>query len=118
MCVPATVIPGKKQGSWSRLDSLLYSRKSALYTNFSIPTSGIPIFLDIQWYQPGFLVARFLVVRGAHHALLTLLGPQSRFGDKLLIIRVFCPHIWECGSKGVNTSIETAAIVTITGGHS
>ena len=24
---------------------------------------------------------------------LTLLGPQSRFGDKLLIIRAFCPHI-------------------------
>ena len=32
---------------------------------------------------------------------LTLLGPQSRFGDKLLIIRVNCPHIWECGAKGV-----------------
>ena len=33
---------------------------------------------------------------------LTLLGPQYRFGDKLLIFRVFCPHIWECGSKRVN----------------
>ena len=33
---------------------------------------------------------------------LTLLGPQSRFGDKLLIIRVLCPHEWECGAKGVN----------------
>ena len=33
---------------------------------------------------------------------LTLLGPQSRFGGKLLIIRVNCPHIWECGAKGVN----------------
>ena len=32
---------------------------------------------------------------------LTLLGPQSRFGDKLLIVRGFCPHIWECGSKRV-----------------
>ena len=32
---------------------------------------------------------------------LALLGPQSRFGDKLLITRVFCPHIWECGSKKV-----------------
>ena len=33
---------------------------------------------------------------------LTLLGPQSRFGDKLLKFRVFCPHIWECGAKGDN----------------
>ena len=32
---------------------------------------------------------------------LTLLGPQSRFGDKVLTSRVFCPHIWECGSKRV-----------------
>ena len=32
---------------------------------------------------------------------LTLLGPQSRFGGKLVIIRVLCPHIWECGAKGV-----------------
>ena len=24
--------------------------------------------------------------------LLTLLGPQSRFGDKLLVIRVVCPQ--------------------------
>ena len=32
---------------------------------------------------------------------LTLLGPRSHFGDKLLIIRVFCPHMWECGSKRV-----------------
>ena len=32
---------------------------------------------------------------------LTLLGLQSRFGDKILIIRVFCPHLWECGAKGV-----------------
>ena len=31
-----------------------------------------------------------------------LLGPQSRFGDKLLTIRVLCPHIWECGAKRVN----------------
>ena len=31
----------------------------------------------------------------------TLLGPQSRFGDTLLIIRVLCPHIWDCGAKGV-----------------
>ena len=34
--------------------------------------------------------------------LITLLGPQSRFGDKLLTIRVCCPHIWKCGSKRVN----------------
>ena len=32
-----------------------------------------------------------------------ILGPQSRFGDKLLIIRGLCPHIWECGSKRVKT---------------
>ena len=30
------------------------------------------------------------------YCALTLLGPQSRFGDKLLTIRVFCPHLWEC----------------------
>ena len=34
--------------------------------------------------------------------VLTPLGPQSRFGDKLLIIRVLCPNIWECGVKWVN----------------
>ena len=33
---------------------------------------------------------------------LTLVGPQSRFGGKLLIIRVICPHVWECGAKGVD----------------
>ena len=38
--------------------------------------------------------------------LLTLLGPQSRFGDRLLIIRVLCPHIWQCGAKGVNKAIH------------
>ena len=32
--------------------------------------------------------------------MLTLLGPQSRFGDKLFIVRVNCPHIWDCGAKG------------------
>ena len=32
---------------------------------------------------------------------LTPLEPQSRFGDKLLIFRVVCPHIWEWGSKRV-----------------
>ena len=35
---------------------------------------------------------------------LCLLGPESRFGDKLLLFRVFCPHIWECGSKRVNVN--------------
>ena len=35
---------------------------------------------------------------------LTLLGPQSRFGDKLLILRVVCPHIREWGSKRVNAA--------------
>ena len=37
---------------------------------------------------------------------LTLLGPQSRFGDKLLMFRVNCPQIWECGSKRVKGKIE------------
>ena len=32
---------------------------------------------------------------------LTLLGPQSRFGGKLRVIRVLCPHIWECGANEV-----------------
>ena len=41
---------------------------------------------------------------------LTLLGPQSRFGDKLLIIRVLCPHIWECGAKGVKEGKKTPAV--------
>ena len=43
--------------------------------------------------------------------LLTLLGPQSRFGDKLLIFRVNCPHIWECGSKRVNASYREVAVI-------
>ena len=30
-----------------------------------------------------------------------ILVPRPRFGDKLLIIRVCCPHLWECGSKRV-----------------
>ena len=38
---------------------------------------------------------------GPGYCLLTFLGPQSRFGDKLLIIRLVYPHIWECGSKRV-----------------
>ena len=43
------------------------------------------------------------ILRAPSGPLLTLLGPQSRFGDKLLIIRVPCPHIWECGAKGVKS---------------
>ena len=38
------------------------------------------------------------------------LGPQSRFGDKLLIIKVFCPHIWECGSKRVKRMLNWKAV--------
>ena len=38
------------------------------------------------------------------HPPLSLLGPQSRFGDKLLISRVICPHIWKCGAKRVNAA--------------
>ena len=37
---------------------------------------------------------------------LTLLGPQSRFGDKLLIFGVNCPRIWECGSKRVKVEAQ------------
>ena len=49
-----------------------------------------------------------LAARPSHDGivLLTLLGPQSRFGDKLLVIRVFCPHIWECGSKRAHPRVE------------
>ena len=50
-------------------------------------------------YRPlfrfSFFVFFFTLLR------LTLLGPQSRFWDKTLIIRVLCPHIWECGAEGV-----------------
>ena len=35
------------------------------------------------------------------HAHFTLLELQSRFGDELLVIRVFCPHMWECSAKRV-----------------
>ena len=41
---------------------------------------------------------RHPVVISSPPPLLTLLGPQSRFGDKLLIIRVLCPHIYIYGS--------------------
>ena len=34
---------------------------------------------------------------------LTLLGPQSHFGDKLLGIGLVCPEKRDCGSKRVNT---------------
>ena len=34
-------------------------------------------------------------------ASVTLLGPQSRFGDKPVIVRELCPQIWECGAKRV-----------------
>ena len=43
--------------------------------------------------------------------LLTLLEPQSRFGGKLLTIKVFCPHIWECGAKGVKVLVESHLVV-------
>ena len=33
------------------------------------------------------------------YCTLTLVGPQSRVGDKLLIIRVFCPHIIYMGVR-------------------
>ena len=42
---------------------------------------------------------------------LTLLVPRSRFGDKLLIIRVFCPPIWDCGSKRVKRYREYQALL-------
>ena len=50
------------------------------------------------------VVAADSLLRLKSGTVLTLLGPQSRFGDKLHIFRVNCPHIWECGSKRVNTA--------------
>ena len=41
---------------------------------------------------------------------LTLLGPQPRFGDKVLKVRVLRPHIWECGAKRVNARASDSAI--------
>ena len=35
-----------------------------------------------------------------------LLEPQSRFGDKLLEIRVVCPQQRGCGSKRVNIEVH------------
>ena len=35
------------------------------------------------------------------------LEPQSRFGDKLLEIRVVCPHDWNCGSTRVDHTGDT-----------
>ena len=29
----------------------------------------------------------------------TLLGPRSRFGDKLPILGLLCPHLWDCGAE-------------------
>ena len=49
--------------------------------------------LKIEWFVP---ISGTAVLKG-----LTLLGPQSRCGGKPLIIRVLCPHIGECGAKGV-----------------
>ena len=37
--------------------------------------------------------------------LLTLLGPQSRFGDKLLELRVVCPQTRDCCSKRVKVTV-------------
>ena len=48
-------------------------------------------------------LAHKLIDGKSESELLTLSGPQSRFWDKLLIIRVLCPHIWECGAKGVSS---------------
>ena len=36
---------------------------------------------------------------------LTLLGPQSRFGDKPLKFQVLCPPKRDCGSKVVKKSL-------------
>ena len=38
-------------------------------------------------------------VHGREEPLLSLLAPQPRFGDKLLTVRVLCPHIRDCGAK-------------------
>ena len=54
---------------------------------------------------------------------LTPLGPHSRFGDKLLTVRVLCPHIWECGAKrafccgaygnNVINSVDTRSLICV-----
>ena len=55
-------------------------------------------FLSVVFQAVGRQCSGVPVLRASE---LTLLGPHSRFGDKLLTVRVFCPHIWECGAKRV-----------------
>ena len=43
----------------------------------------------------------------ALRSVLTLLGPQSCFGDKLLIIRVRCPHNGSAVLKGLKLAFRT-----------
>ena len=52
-------------------------------------------------------------MRFCRDTALTLLGPQSRFGDILLIFRVFRPHIWECGSTRVKQELHGREICYI-----
>ena len=66
-------------------------------------------YFKAVWYSSTALSAATLNHRSVRDhclqkLLLTLLGPQSRFGGKPLIVRVLCPHIWECGAKRVNSS--------------
>ena len=49
-------------------------------------------------FLPSFLPSFLLSLTHSSINYLTLLGPQSRFGDKLLTGRVLCPHRWECGA--------------------
>ena len=54
-----------------------------------LPRGCLPYHIHTTWYEH------------PPCAKLTPLGPQSRFGDILLVIRVVCPHIWEGGYKRV-----------------
>ena len=54
-------------------------------------------------------------LRVGEGGVLTLLVPQSRFGDKLRIIRVFSPHIWDCGSKRVKYDVGAGSQSLATG---
>ena len=56
------------------------------------------------WRPPYCHTDRFKSCQPSIGPGLTPLGPQSRFGDNLHTLRVFCPHIWECGSKRVKVT--------------